>query len=1167
LDGQDSTSIADVLDISAGGTLVSGLNIINFPNANAIDLNTGGDNSIQGNSFSNVYNGIIDDNSAGNVIGTESPNDISAAQYATAFEGTVALGNFVERNTLRGLIGVEMALGAQANVIGGTPSSQNFISKVVMDGASDNNVSWNNIGIDNENMPINLVGDGVTIADGASDNQVTSNAIDFSPRNGITITDPGTTGNRVNGNDILNNAQDGILIQKGANNNQIGFFQGNRIHNNGSDGICITDAQTTGNLIQQNYVGTDFFGTSAAGNGQDGILISNGANGNTIGGASFVNPVTHQLNGAGNVISANLDAGVRLLQSSDNLIQGNFIGTDATGKNPLPNDPSGTLADGLDLLDGCANNTIGGDSSVDSNGTLAGTGNLISGNGFDGVFLADYFAAGSPVTSNVIQGNFIGVDVTGENGLPNAGSGVHLEGGASQNTIGGTGNSRNVISDNGSNSAHSKYPIIGAGVQIAAFFGYGPVQGNSVEGNIIGLDAAGTKKLGNLINGVALQHGVTANQIGLSGAGNIISGNVGRGVLVSDPGTDDNMIQGNYIGTDPSGKQNQGNAFSGVLVQNGAANTEIGGVGEGNVISGNGHNGILITDSATTSTVVQGNLIGVDVSGFLPLGNGVSGIYVFNSAHETLIGTDGIGINDAGKRNVISGNLNDGITIESAFDTTVAGNYIGTNANSSGTLPNSDSGVYVLNSQHTRIGTNADGVDDAAEGNILSGNVMSGVTIDGSAATANTVAGNYIGTDPSHNLALGNTAAGVRIINGANGNTIGGSTPVAGNLIVNNGKGVFVGSSAFDLATVDNAILFNRIFSNSGLGIDLGNDSVTPNTPNSPHLGPNDFTSFPVIALAGASGGSTFIQATLNAAPNTDYTVQIFANDAAGPLNHGQGKWLMASLSNIMSDGQGNAMFTTTIASNLLGSYLSATATDAAGNTSEFGADVAVTALAPVVIANTITAIEEAPFTSIVASFVDPSSSSASSYTAIVAWGDGTSSQGTVQASGNGFNVVASHTYAEEGGPFTVATTITDAPGGSSSASAAATVNDAVLTATPRTVNFSEAASATQVVASFQDANPSAFAGQFTATIVWGDGTPNSTGTISADGTGFDVTGTHAYATKGSYPIQVKIQDAGTATVANSTAVVTPPPLQGIPRSFNWFSTVHFCIYCPSKGL
>src|SRR5262249_46655726 len=140
-------------------------------------------------------------------------------------------------------------------------------------------------------------------------------------------------------------------------------------------------------------------------------------------------------------------------------------------------------------------NQIGGPSFVDPNtGDMYGWGNLISGNSFDGVFLAASSGGTAPVTKNLVQGNVIGVDVTGMRQLANAGNGVHLEGGAQDNTIGGTNPTlRNVISGNGTDAGQSQTsePIVGAGVQIADFFGTGPVSGNVVEGNYIGIDRTG----------------------------------------------------------------------------------------------------------------------------------------------------------------------------------------------------------------------------------------------------------------------------------------------------------------------------------------------------------------------------------------------------------------------------------------------------------------------------------------------------------------------------------------------------------------------------------------------------------------------------------------------------------------------------------------------------
>ncbi len=88
---------------------------------------------------------------------------------------------------------------------------------------------------------------------------------------------------------------------------------------------------------------------------------------------------TGKLSGAGNVISGNRHSGILVEQSSGNFIQGNFIGTNANGTGGITNGLDGTW-DGLDVLNGASNNTIGGVSSVDGNGNLTGLGNLISGN-------------------------------------------------------------------------------------------------------------------------------------------------------------------------------------------------------------------------------------------------------------------------------------------------------------------------------------------------------------------------------------------------------------------------------------------------------------------------------------------------------------------------------------------------------------------------------------------------------------------------------------------------------------------------------------------------------------------------------------------------------------------------------------------------------------------
>src|SRR5262249_36114623 len=156
---------------------------------------------------------------------------------------------------------------------------------------------------------------------------------------------------------------------------------------------------------------------------------------------------------------------------------------------------------------------------------------------------------------------------------------------------------------------------------------------------------------------------------------------------------------------------------------------------------------------------------------------------VFFAHGQTLIGTDGDGVNDPAERNVISGNTGDGIDIIVSNGLGVGGNYIGTDPAGRTALPNGRSGVSVIRSQGDRIG--AQSGDGAGERNVISGNNQAGVTIDGLDARNNTVASNFIGTDAGGQAELHN-GVGVRLINGANGNTIGGSDPGLGNVISGN---------------------------------------------------------------------------------------------------------------------------------------------------------------------------------------------------------------------------------------------------------------------------------------------------------------------------------------------------------------------------------------------
>ena len=341
------------------------------------------------------------------------------------------------------------------------------------------------------------------------------------------------------------------------------------ISGNQTAGVAIatyfTSTPATNIVVQGNYIGTDPSGMSAIPNisggihlengttGGDGVYLANGTTGNLIGG---------NVAGAGNLISGNTQDGVDITGSgtNNNVVQGNFIGTDVTGTVVLHNHGSGVL-----IQNGASANVIGGSSSVDpSTGKLTGAGNRISGNLNSGVQILR-------ANGNVVQGNFIGTDVTGEIALGNDPTGLNDAidvNYSSNNTIGGVssvdthGNLSglgNVVSGNKGTSPDGATFYGNDGVYI-----YGDSSGSStnnlVEGNFIGTDVKGTTALGNSLYGVDLFAGggvqtVTNNTIGgvAPGTDNLISANAVSGVRISGSGATGNLVEGDLIGTNAAG--------------------------------------------------------------------------------------------------------------------------------------------------------------------------------------------------------------------------------------------------------------------------------------------------------------------------------------------------------------------------------------------------------------------------------------------------------------------------------------------------------------------------------------------------------------------------------------------------------------------------------------
>ncbi|HXE52701.1 MAG TPA: right-handed parallel beta-helix repeat-containing protein [Tepidisphaeraceae bacterium] len=448
--------------------------------------------------------------------------------------------------------------------------------------------------------------------------------------------------------------------------------------------------------------------------------------------------------------------------------------------------------------------------------------------------------------------------------------------------------------------------------------------GTLIQGNLIGTNSGGDGAFPNVGTGIQVQ-GASDTQIGGSSAAqrNVVSGNEGFGIEVRGAGSG-NVIAGNYIGIGADGTSRLGNGGDGVIADAPASVTSdlvIGGTsaGDRNVISANSGDGININNVSGVS--VLNNYVGVDASGggTIDDGNLGNGITLDGATGDTTVGQAGAG-------NVIANNAGDGATLyASGTGNVLQANDIGTDAAGTTAMGNGN-GVAVYGAG-ALIGGNA-----AAQGNVISANFENGVDL--AAGTSNSsVQFNLIGLAADGSTALGNALDGI-FIDGSN-NQIG--TPTTGNSIAYNGhNGITVGTSAADVAAIQNAIRGNNIYLNGGLGIDLGDDGVTMNDLGDADTGPNMLQNFPVLTKVTLSGNTATITGTLNSTPNTTFALDFFASQIWDTTHYGEGQKYLGSIS-VRTDASGNASFTATMPGVPSGfNYFAATATDSNGNTSEF---------------------------------------------------------------------------------------------------------------------------------------------------------------------------------------------------------------------------------------
>ena len=459
----------------------------------------------------------------------------------------------------------------------------------------------------------------------------------------------------------------------------------------------------------------------------------------------------------------------------------------------------------------------------------------------------------------------------------------------------------------------------------AGVFMDGLAHANLLQGDSIGTNPGGTDTLPNQGGGVVLYDGPYDNFIGTAlgpFTGNSIAGNttggLTAGVYIFYSGH--NSVQGNWIGVGgASGTVALGNDV-GVWLGGGAYDNTIGGVaaGSGNVISGNHQQGIVLAgDSGDGGNVVEGNLIGTDPTGSAAVPNGTFGIWLSDGANGNLIGGT-----SAGARNIISGNNDAGVVLQGGTNNNVIhGNYIGTDPSGAAPLGNGIAGVRLVAGAHNNSLLN----------NLVSSNQGPGLWLSDSGTAGNTILNNAIG---------GNAGVGVTIVNSSSNNHVWGNSIGA-----NGGSGVQVGDGVNDVGAITNDIRFNNIAFNGGLGIDLAGDGVTPNhdvfTP-----GPNNFQNYPVLAGATSDGmGNTTVTGTLQSPlANTPFALDFFVDPSLDPSGFGQGVQYVFTLTGLTTDDNGMAAFAATFPSGTPGQFVTATATDPGGNTSEFSAGVMITA-------------------------------------------------------------------------------------------------------------------------------------------------------------------------------------------------------------------------------
>ncbi len=771
---------------------------------------------------------------------------------------------------------------------------------------------------------------------------------------------------------------DGVDVDNGAFANTIGGTTAsarNVLSGNGASGVRIAAAGTGNNVVEGNLIGTDGSGTAEIGNGADGVAISSSAFNNTVGGTTT---------GAGNTIAYNALNGVDILAGAGNPILSNVIfgnhllGIDLGGDGVTLNTPGGphSGSDDLENFPVLSSAAITANSAVIIGTLDAQQGTVFtvqfysddvadpSGHGQGKTFLGeltnvvtntDGFASFTAALSTVVQpGEFVTATATDPGGNTSEFSqDIQVPLGnplvVTTTADSGLGSLRAAIAYSNANSVADtiSFDIPGAGLQIIAPLTPLPTITNPVtidgytqpgakpndagvnDDAILLIELSGASTVGAAADGLTIAAGnSTVRGLAIDG---FVNGPTAGAAAIALNTNGDNLIEGDFIGTDASGTMSDGN-ITGVEIISGTGNT-VGGTSAAarNIISGNEGSGVRVDLFNASGTLIQGNSIGTDASGRMSLGNAVAGVDLAGSSVMV-------------SRNVISDNGQNGVVAndsEAIFGNRIVGN--GNPLLAGGAF---GAGIKVYGSNNTIGGTGA------FQSNVISSNAADGVAIisvnPGVTGNENVVQGNDIGTEPGtvyndegnggDGVSIETTGEGSGGINNVIGDAPSAVATGAGNVIAFNGRNGVNIYSDNGADNTGNAVLGNSIFENKLLGIDLGNDAVTPNGSHAGESGPNNWQATPIITSAivdnNVDGASVLIAGTLDSVANTTYRID-FLQDVAADASTSREFLNFLGMRTVTTDATGHASFSADFFTHGPGVF-TATATDPTGNTSEF---------------------------------------------------------------------------------------------------------------------------------------------------------------------------------------------------------------------------------------